>query len=50
VAVPLVRNDPTRSWSVRVATSLPYEAFWREPSDLRRMRAGRAASDLLVWR
>lgn len=50
VAVPLIRNSPTRSWSMRIGSSLHYEAFWREPPDLRRMRAIRPASELLVWR
>jgi hypothetical protein len=50
MAVPLVRDAPTRSWSLRVSSSMLYESFWREPNDLRRMRAGRPASELLVWR
>jgi hypothetical protein len=49
LAVPLVRDGPTRSWSLRLSSSMPYEAFWREPNDLRRMRAGRPVSELLVW-
>lgn len=50
IAVPLVRKGPTRSWSLRLTTSMPYEAFWREPGDVRRMRAGQPAADLLAWR
>jgi hypothetical protein len=48
VAVPLIRNEPTRSWSIRVSAVAPYEAFWRDPSDVRRMRAGQAAGNLVV--
>ena len=50
VAVPLIRDSPTRSWSVRVSTMAPYQSFWREPGDVRRMRAGLPAADLLAWR
>ena len=49
-AVPFVRDAPTRSWTLRLSSSMPYETFWREPNDVRRMRAGRPASELLVWR
>ncbi|HSJ63185.1 MAG TPA: hypothetical protein VK922_04670 [Gemmatimonadaceae bacterium] len=50
VAVPLIRDAPTKSWSVRLSAMAPYQAFWREPGDVRRMRAGLPAADLLAWR
>jgi hypothetical protein len=50
VAVPLRREGPTRSWSLRLSAAAPFEVFWREPADVRRMRAGTPAANLLVWR
>lgn len=50
VAVPLVRDGPTRSWSLLLSASPGYLTFWREPGDVRRMRAGAPAGSLLAWR
>jgi hypothetical protein len=50
VAVPLVRDAPTRSWTLRLSSSAVYQPFWREPNEVRRMRAGSTAADLLAWR
>lgn len=49
IAVPLVREEPTKSWSVRVSAMAPWQAFWREPDDVRRMRATQPVNKLLVW-
>lgn len=50
VAVPLVREGDTRSWTLRLSSSAGYETFWREPGDVRRLRAGQPAGRLLAWR
>ena len=50
VSVPLVRDAPTRSWTLRLSSSAVYQPFWREPDEVRRMRAGSTAADLLAWR
>ncbi len=48
VAVPL-GGDPDAHWEVRI-TGVWTRAFWREPEDVARVRAGASPSTIFTWR
>ena len=49
VAVPLARDPDAAGYEIRVTTSRPIATFWREPGDIRRVRAVMPAAGTVAW-